>query len=343
MLKIDGSHGEGGGQILRSSLALAMVTGQGFVIENIRAGRKKPGLMRQHLTAVRAAAEVCHASVEGDAIGSQVLSFTPGTIEAGDYKFAIGTAGSTTLVLQTVLMPLLLAGGPSRLVLEGGTHNPFAPPFDFLARAYVPLINRMGPRVSLTLERPGFFPAGGGKLVVDIEPCAKLNPLTLPHRGAVVRKSVKAWVSALPLHIGERECNAVRNKLKLEDGDATVEIVDDPRGPGNIVTIEIESEHVTEVFTGFGERDRPAEKVAGQAVQQAQRYLASGAAAGEYLTDQLLLPTAIAAHQGAGPSVFHALCISRHSQTHIELIEQFLGVRATTQLRENRTMLVQAG
>jgi RNA 3'-terminal phosphate cyclase (ATP) len=175
VIEIDGSFGEGGGQILRSSLALAIVTGQPVRLSNIRAGRRKPGLMRQHLTAVNAAAAICGATVDGERIGATELTFTPGAVRAGEYQFSIGTAGSTTLVLQTVLLPLLTAGGPSRIVLEGGTHNPFAPPFDFLERAYLPLINRMGPNVRATLERPGFYPAGGGRIAIEIEPATGLH------------------------------------------------------------------------------------------------------------------------------------------------------------------------
>src|SRR5262245_17125561 len=170
MIIIDGSSGEGGGQILRTALALSLVTGTPFRIQKIRAGRPKPGLLRQHLTAVQAAVEVGSASASGAELGSQELSFWPGKVRAGAYRFAIGPAGSACLVVQTVLPPLLLAGGPSSLVVEGGTHNPFAPPWDFLARAFFPLLQRMGARVSTTLERHGFFPAGGGRLRVEIEP-----------------------------------------------------------------------------------------------------------------------------------------------------------------------------
>jgi RNA 3'-terminal phosphate cyclase (ATP) len=161
MLTIDGSQSEGGGQVLRSSLALSLVTGRPFAIENIRAGRKKPGLLRQHLTAVLAAAEVSAAEVEGAALASRRLLFRPGRVRAGDYAFRVGTAGSATLVLQTVLPALLLAEGESTLTLEGGTHNPMAPPVDFLENAYLPLVNRLGPRVKVQLVRPGFYPAGG--------------------------------------------------------------------------------------------------------------------------------------------------------------------------------------
>jgi len=163
MITIDGSQGEGGGQILRSSLALSLVTGKPFSMEKIRAGREKPGLLRQHLTAVKAAAEVSRAQVEGNSIGSKTLFFVPGEIKAGSYRWAVGTAGSATLVLQTVLPCLLTADKTSNLILEGGTHNPYAPPYDFLAQAFLPVVNRMGPKASCSLERPGFYPAGGGK------------------------------------------------------------------------------------------------------------------------------------------------------------------------------------
>jgi RNA 3'-terminal phosphate cyclase (ATP) len=267
MLLIDGSFGEGGGQILRSSLALAMVTQRPFRIENIRAGREKPGLMRQHLTAVQAAAVICGGHVEGDRIGSTALSFTPGAVNPGDYHFSIGTAGSTTLVLQAVLLPLLIADGPSRLTLEGGTHNPHAPPFDFLASAYLPLIDRMGPKVTATLEQAGFYPAGGGRIVVEIEPGGELRGFDLLERGAARSHRARALVANLPRHIAERELRVVGRKLNWPEESLEAVEIENSRGPGNIVSIEVACEHVTEVFTGFGEVGRPAEAVATRAVQ----------------------------------------------------------------------------
>ena len=185
---IDGSQGEGGGQILRSSLALSLLTGRPLVIENIRSGRRKPGLMRQHLTAVRAAVEISSGEVEGDEIGSQLLRFQPGEVCPGAYSFAIGTAGSTTLVLQSVLPALLCADGPSELRFEGGTHNPLAPPFDFLERAYLPLVERLGPRLEVCLERPGFFPAGGGCFSLKVTPARTLGALELIEPGPLIER-----------------------------------------------------------------------------------------------------------------------------------------------------------
>ncbi|HZL36037.1 MAG TPA: RNA 3'-terminal phosphate cyclase [Tepidisphaeraceae bacterium] len=198
LILIDGSQGEGGGQILRSALALSMLTGKPFRIENIRANRNKPGLMRQHLTAVNAAAAVCSANVSGAAIGSRELAFEPGAVRAGEYTFSVGSAGSTTLVLQTVLPPLLVAAGRSTLALEGGTHNIHAPPVDFLEYAFLPLVNRMGPRVSVTLERAGFYPAGGGRILAAIEPAEKLSPISILERGEIHHRMAKAICAGLP-------------------------------------------------------------------------------------------------------------------------------------------------
>jgi RNA 3'-terminal phosphate cyclase (ATP) len=319
MITIDGSAGEGGGQILRTSLALSLVTGRPFRIEKIRAGREKPGLLRQHLTAVNAAAQVGQAKVEGAALKSGELSFEPGKVLPGEHRFAVGTAGSTTLVLETVLPALLTASGPSTIFLEGGTHNPFAPPFDFLEKAFLPLIRRMGPGVHAFLEQPGFYPAGGGRIQVLVEPCAALSRLDLPHRGEVKRRLARALVAGLPRNIGDREVKAVRDLLGWERDSLRVDEVPNPAGPGNVLSLEIESEQVTEVFTGFGQRGVRAEAVAEAAVDEARRYLASGAPVGIHLADQLLLPMAL-----AGGGSFRTLAPSRHTTTNLEVLKQFL-------------------
>ena len=335
MIKVDGSFGEGGGQILRSSLALSIVTGTPFRIDNIRAQRKKPGLMRQHLTAVRAAAEVSQADLKGDAIGSTELAFTPGATVGGEYVFRIGTAGSTTLVLQTILLPLVLARQSSRIVLEGGTHNPFAPPFDFLERAYVPLLNRMGPQVESVLERPGFYPAGGGRIVIDVTPVESLAGIDVLERGELKRRLGRAVVSSLPRRIAEREVRVLGRRLGWDDGEMEILEVERPIGPGNIVMIELEHENVSEVFTGFGEVGRSAEAVATHAVQQCQRYLTSDAPIGEHLTDQLMLPMAL-----AKSGSFRSTGLSRHAETHIELIGKFLDVRIDTERHSNSDVTI---
>ncbi len=322
MLTIDGSHGEGGGQILRSALALSLVTGKPFTIAHIRAGRKKPGLLRQHLTAVQAATAIGRAQVTGASLGSTQLTFTPGAIRPGDHHFAVGTAGSATLVLQTVLPALLCAPGPSTLRLEGGTHNPWAPPFDFLTQSFLPLVARMGPRVDATLVRPGFYPAGGGEFHIAITPTAMLRPLELLERGPTQRITGTAKLAHLPRHVAERELQVLAAQLGLTGDQLRVEEVANSRGPGNVVEITVQCEHVTEVFTGFGEKGVPAEVVAGQAVDQARAYLTRDVPVGEYLTDQLLLPFALA-RGGA----FRTAGLSRHAQTNVEVVQAFLDVR----------------
>jgi RNA 3'-terminal phosphate cyclase (ATP) len=321
MLKIDGSAGEGGGQILRTSLALSALTGQPFAIENIRAKRKKPGLLRQHLTAVRAAARVSHAQVEGDALGSLALTFRPGPVVPGVYEFAIGTAGSATLVLQTVLPALLTAAGPSRLTIEGGTHNPLAPPFDFLERAFLPLVNRMGPKVTARLERWGFFPAGGGRVAVEIEPAPALAPLTLVDPPAIRRKGARAVVANLPPTVAERELQVVHEGLGVSRRDLTAVTLDGVRGRGNVLSLEIESAFHCEVFTGFGQAGVSSEVVASEAVREARAYLAAGQPVGEYLADQLLVPLAM-----SGGGAFRTGPPSRHTLTNVDVVRRFLPV-----------------
>jgi RNA 3'-terminal phosphate cyclase (ATP) len=330
MITIDGSLGEGGGQILRTSLALSLVTGQPFRIEKIRAGRKSPGLLRQHLTAVQAAAAIGQAEVKGDAIGSQQITFIPGKVKAGNYAFAIGTAGSATLVLQTVL-PALLVGGsdPTTLTLEGGTHNPFAPPFDFLQQTFLPLLHRMGARVEATLERHGFYPAGGGKFVVTITPAAQLQPLKLLERGAIQSQVARALVAHLPFSIAERELSLIGRKLELPGEALRGETIKTSPGPGNVVFVEISSAPVTEVFTAFGARGVAAEAVANSVIKEARAYL-------EHLADQLLLPLAL-----SGGGAFTTLPLSKHATTNIEVIQKFLAVRFAVKMLNNRAVQVE--
>lgn len=337
MITIDGSLGEGGGQILRSSLALSLVTGQPFRIEKIRAGRRNPGLLRQHLTAIKAATEIGQAEVAGDVMGSQQLTFTPGKIQAGDYAFAVGTAGSATLVLQTVLPALLVgAGETTTLTLEGGTHNPFAPPFDFLVKAFLPIINHLGAGVTARIERYGFYPAGGGKFVVSIDPAAQLRPLEMLERGPITAQAARARVAYLPLDIAERELALIARKLDLPGESLHSETIKTSPGPGNVVTVELTSQHVTEVFTGFGERGVSAKAVANSVVKEARAYLAAEVVAGEHLADQLLLPFAL-----AGAGAFTTMPLSRHSTTNIEVIQKFLTVKFDVTTLHNQAVRVE--
>jgi RNA 3'-terminal phosphate cyclase (ATP) len=343
LLNIDGSHGEGGGQILRSSLALSIVTGRPFVIENIRARRKKPGLMRQHLAAVAAAAEVGRAEVEGAAVGSLRLTFRPSSIRPGDYRFDVGSAGSTTLVLQTVLPALMIADGNSTLTLEGGTHNPFAPPFDFLEKSYLPLVNRLGPNVEAQLERPGFYPVGGGCFTVKVKPAAQLGRLELTERGEITARRVRAIVANLPRHIAERECHLIAVKAGWDESCFEIDEVKNAPGPGNVVMIEIESVVVTEVFVGFGRLGVRAEKVAFEAFEQAFTYLLSGMPVGKYLADQIVLLMGIAAYHGTGGGVFRTAPLSDHATTHLDVLRQFMDLRIDVADKGARGVVVMIG
>ncbi|MFO7982141.1 MAG: RNA 3'-terminal phosphate cyclase [Desulfuromonadales bacterium] len=336
MIVIDGSQGEGGGQILRTALALSLVTRRAFRINNIRAGRRKPGLMRQHLSAVNAAVKVGEAEVEGNALDSQQLVFKPRTIRAGSYRFSIGSAGSCTLVLQTVLPALMLADGASDLVLEGGTHNPHAPPFDFLDRAFLPLLQRMGPRLSVHLEKPGFHPAGGGRFNARIEPVSRLRNLDLPERGPALACHATASVTRLPVHIAERELSVLRREFGWDESALQIEEITNSAGPGNVLTVAVESEHVTELFTGFGERGVKAEKVAGRTAAEVREYLEAGAPVGRHLADQLLLPMAL-----AGGGSFRTLSPSRHMMTNIDVLKRFLDIKLDVRRCDERTWEVQ--
>jgi RNA 3'-terminal phosphate cyclase (ATP) len=324
-LIIDGSRGEGGGQVVRSALALSAVTGRPFVMTNVRANRRKPGLKPQHMTAVRAAAKICSAEVVGNVLGADRLEFYPRQINSGEYFFPIGTAGSTTLVAQTVLPALLMGSGRSACEIEGGTHNPLAPPYDFLSRVWLPCLRAMGINVSSELTRYGFFPAGGGKVKVAIDPIHSLRGLSILETGKLLTRRIVAVVSQLPRHIAEREVGTILDGSGWQDVERDVREVDS-RSAGNIVMIELRYEHITELFSTCGRRGVPAEKVARACLREAKDYLKQKSPVGEYLADQLLLPIALAAHFYGQGSEYRTGSLSDHSRTQIDLISRFLNV-----------------
>ena len=331
MLSIDGSFGEGGGQIIRTSLALSLITGRPFRVYNVRARRDKPGLQRQHLTAVTAAAAIGTAKADGAHVGSREFTFEPGAIQPGEYKFTIGTAGSTMLVLQAVLPPLMLADAPSLLLFEGGTHNVKAPPFEFIQKSFLPLVNRTGPTVTVELQRYGFYPPGGGRFNVYVEPAQELRRLDLVERGAVLALRARALCVNLPAQVGERELAVASEQLGLVPDQLALEESGNAISAGNVFTVEVESEALAEVFTGVGERGVRAEQVAARVVQEARRYLDAGAPVGEHLADQLLIPMALA---GGGSYTTGPLTL--HTTTNIEVIKKFLPVEIkTTHLAED--------
>jgi len=338
MLTIDGSMGEGGGQILRTSLALSLFLNTPFRMVNIRPARSTPGLRPQHLAAVKAAATISNAQVEGASLGSHALVFAPGEISAGRYRFDIGTAGSTSLVLQTILLPLSTQCKPSHLILEGGTHNPFAPSFDFLSLVYLPLINQMGPRINAHLLRPGFFPAGGGRVEITISPAAQLKPLQLLLRGKIQTLRAVAVIAKLPQHIAQRELDVIGAGLGIDRAAQDIRRMDPAYGPGNAVTVVVQSIHIAEAFTGFGERGIRAEIVAERVVTEVHRYLAAGVPVGRYLADQLLLPIAL-----AGGGSYLTLRPSFHTTTNIEVIKRFMDCRITQEEVDTDSLRISVG
>lgn len=278
--------------------------------------------MRQHLTAVRAAQEVSDAGVAGAEVGSLELTFKPGAVSAGDFTFTIGTAGSTTLVAQTVLPALLLAGGPSTMVLEGGTHNMKSPPFDFLDLCFLPQLRRMGAEVTASLTRPGFYPAGGGSIAFAVPGGAELSCIEIHERGERTGEHARAVVANLSPGIARRELAVVSRRLGWPE--ESLHVVEDGRtpGPGNVLMLTLEFEHVTELFSGFGQIGVTAEAVAERTVKDLRRYLKRDVAVGPYLADQLLLPMAL-----VGGGRFTTTAPSRHTVTNAGVIQRFLPVR----------------
>lgn len=335
---LDGSEGEGGGQMLRSSLSLSLVTGTALRMVHVRAGRSKPGLLRQHLTALRAAAELSGAKVEGAELGSREVLFAPGPVRAGEYTFRVGTAGSATLVMQTVLPALLCAEGPSSVTFEGGTHNPMAPSYDFIERAFVPVINRMGPRVACSIERAGFYPAGGGRFTLKVTPSRELARVEIMERGAVLSRRAVARVAGLSGSIAERELAAADEVLGWGRECLRVETLPREQGPGNVVVVDVACEHAAEVFTLCGEKGRSAEAVGEAVAKEALAWMEAEVPVGEHLADQLLLPMALA---GGGRFVTSEPTL--HTTTNARVIERFLPVSIGWEQRDERAWVVTVG
>lgn len=319
MIDIDGSQGEGGGQILRTSIALSAVTGQPVSITNIRSRRPKPGLQRQHLMAVQAAARVCGGQIDGGELGSRELVFQPQQPIAGEYHFDIGSAGSTTLVLQTILPILLSATGPSTVTIKGGTHNGMAPPVEFITDSFLPILHGIGISAQVSLRRYGFYPAGGGAIHAVIQPGQATAALQVSERGKTISRHVEALIANLPAHVASRESQAMKHALhwshdEVDEREVTAD------GPGNALIARLRFANITTVVSTFGEMRKSAEKVSDECAKQVRRHLESGVPVCEHLADQLLVPLML----GAGGS-FRTVTPSDHTRTNANVIAHFVG------------------
>ena len=322
IIKIDGSFGEGGGQILRSALALSTMTKRPFEMFNIRAGRKKPGLAPQHLQCVRAMVSVCNGDVSGAHIGSLNLKFYPGAVSNGDYSFNIGTAGSVSLVMQTIFLPLSFYCGVSTVTIKGGTHVPFSPCFHYIKEQWLFFMNRMGFNADVKMVRAGFFPKGGGEINVFFKDAGKVDPLILINRGELVGIRGISAVGNLEMDIAKRQKRQGVKRLSDMGIDIMPEIsiISMPAiGKGTIFMLICEFTNSRCCYFGLGAIGKPAEKVADEACDGLRDFLESGGAIDEHLADQVILPLSFA----DGMSRFTTSKITRHLLTNAEIIKMF--------------------
>jgi RNA 3'-terminal phosphate cyclase (ATP) len=319
MIEIDGK--DGGGQVLRTALSLSMVTGRAFRMTNIRGGRKKPGLMRQHLTCVNASAKVSQAQLVGAELHSTDLEFVPGSVQAGAYSFSIGSAGSTTLVFQTLLPALMLAEKSSSLRIQGGTHNPLAPSADYLAKVFLPAAKRLGVSAKVVCERVGFAPAGGGTLVAEIA-ASKLKECNFLERGALLRRELSAMVANLSGEIMLREVAHAEKRLGWAEYERDLVQVTNADGAGNCFAVQLDYENISERFTEYGRHGTSAERVSGRVVKEVKDFLSTPESVlGEHLADQILLPMGL-----AGKGSFTTSKLTNHLRTNLAVIQQFLDI-----------------
>lgn len=323
ILKIDGSYGEGGGQILRTALALSAVLGRPVELFKIRAGRKKPGLQPQHLSCVKVLAEITGAEVHGAELGSSRLHFTPGPITGGSRRIDVGTAGAVSLVFQAILAPLAFAGTSSTVTMTGGTHVPWSPPAPYISEIFLPMVERMGLAATWQLQRGGFYPKGGGEVRAAVQPLTRLSSMDLTNRGALLAIRGISAVAGLPMAIAERQADRVRYRLADAGHKIEIEIAElDAVCRGDTVFVWAEFEKVRAGFGALGERGKSAERVADEAADALLSFLAGNAGADPHLTDQLAVLMALA----NGRSVLTMARVSQHLLTNLWTIQQFLPI-----------------
>ncbi len=322
-LTLDGAHGEGGGQIVRTALALSVALGRAVTLTSIRAKRPKPGLRPQHLTVVRALAAISDAEVRGDTLDSTELAFVPHTLRGGEYSFDVGaekaSAGAVSLLCQALVLPLALARAPSRLTLIGGTHVPWSPPVHYLSDVFFPALRPVGIEATLDLRRWGWYPAGGGEIDVTVTPARELTGLVAESAAAAPVVTGLSAVSRLPRSIAERQRRRAEERLAAAGVACEIALLEDATalGPGTLVFLALRGRAG---FSALGRRGLPAERVADQAVDALLAYLASGAAVDDHLADQLVPFLA----RASSPSSFTCPTLSRHLETVTWTVREFL-------------------
>ena len=327
LLRIDGSFGEGGGQVLRTALALSCVLGRPMEITNIRRSRTKPGLQPQHLTAVKAAAAIAGAEVQGAELSSTSLRFRPGRMRGGVYRFDVaertGSAGSTSLVLQTILLPLCFADEAATVTVYGGTHVPWSPSFHYLSSVVAPLLCRLGVRAELSIASWGWYPRGGGEVTLRITPAPALQPLSLTDRGGLLRVSGISAVANLPGHIAARQRERALSVLGSQGIDTVIEALSAPSpGKGSFLFLSAEFEHITTGFGGLGAMGKRAEQVADEACTELLAHLRAGGALDPHMADQVVPWLAF----GHGPSAFTTSRVTSHLLTNLWVVRQFMDI-----------------
>ncbi len=322
MIELDGSEGEGGGQILRSALTLSILTGRPFKLINIRANRSKPGLQPQHLMCVRAASTISNGNYKGGSVGSAVLYFEPGAVKSGKYTFSIGTAGATSLVLQTIYLPLALrCDQPSEIIITGGTHNQHAPCYHFLETTWAAYMGRLGISIELEMIRPGFYPRGGGEIRAIVHPCSRVNGLTLTSCPELTTAGGFSAYAGLPESVGRRQARRLSMRLKSQGVESHIPLEEwEAANPGTVAAIIFRQAPVPPFFFGLGERGKPAEAVADDAADEAIAFRDAKCPVDPHSADQLLLPLVFS----PDASAYRTSEVTRHLTTNIETVRKFV-------------------
>lgn len=325
MLEIDGSYGEGGGQILRTAVALSVLTGKTVEIKNIRANRPNPGIKPQHYVAIESIKELCQAETKGLEIGSSHLEFSPGEIRGGSYKFDIGTAGSITLVFQACLLCAVKTHEQIKIKVIGGTDVKWSPSWDYFEHVFLPLLKKMGLLVNSRLIRRGYYPKGGGEAELTIEPSAGIKPLKLDKKQEYSSVDGIIHIGNLPDHVSTRMKHAAIKTLVKNNLESSI-TVDEVRSlsTGTGITLWSKSKDAVLGSTVLGERGIPAEKIGETAAVELVNEIVLGVTLDVHAFDQVLPYMAVACESEVSSCVVQN--VSGHAGTNMWLVKQFFDV-----------------